>query len=130
MQDVSVSITLDGNAIGRYYLAPGQKMLPGLYVSETLTKPFRFRDLVLTSMDSVVLRADVVTDFIPDDKGFQDLSYYTWDNTGSIDFSIYRCSKTRIEQFRPQDTGSVYGEASIGTPASEGRARSSTPSIS
>ena len=62
MQDVSVSITLDGNAIGRYYLAPGQKMLPGLYVSETLTKPFRFRDLVLTSMDSIVLCVGVVTD--------------------------------------------------------------------
>ena len=46
LQDVSVSITVDGNPIGRYYLAPGQKMLPGIYVSENMTKPFLFRNLV------------------------------------------------------------------------------------
>lgn len=51
LQDVSVSITVDESPIGRYYLAPGQKMLPGIYVSETTTKPFRFRSLVFNGGD-------------------------------------------------------------------------------
>ncbi|EKM51953.1 uncharacterized protein PHACADRAFT_262379 [Phanerochaete carnosa HHB-10118-sp] len=105
LQDVSVSITVDGSPIGRYYLAPGQKLLPGIYVSETTTKPFRFRSLVFN-----------------DEKGIHDPWSFTWENTGSIGFSIYRCRSTGIEQFRPQDPALVsytarYGKARAATPA-------------
>lgn len=62
-QDVSVDVTVDGIAVGRYYLAPGQKMLPGIYISETLTKPFRFRNLVFNGKSWISLFLYIVADW-------------------------------------------------------------------
>lgn len=124
---------MDGNPIGRYFLAPGQKMLPGLYVSETLTKPFRFRNLVFngekylrlySSPAIIVLTAETR----PDEQGIHDPRFYTWENTGSIDFSIYRCSKTGIAQFRPQDPSGIHHPSATAGEASR-RSRAGTPSI-
>ena len=45
-QDVSISIRIDGTFIGRYFLTgQGKNVLPGLYVSDSVTKPFCFREL-------------------------------------------------------------------------------------
>ena len=45
-QDVSISIRIDGTFIGRYFLTgQGKNVLPGLYVSDSVTKPFCFRQL-------------------------------------------------------------------------------------
>ena len=56
-QDVSISIRIDGTFIGRYFLGQGQSVLPGLYVSESITKPFRFRELNIPGMWLPIARA-------------------------------------------------------------------------
>ncbi|KIP04659.1 hypothetical protein PHLGIDRAFT_183088 [Phlebiopsis gigantea 11061_1 CR5-6] len=46
LQGVSVAIIVDNNPIGRYYLAPGQRLLPGLYATDSTLRPLKFRTLV------------------------------------------------------------------------------------
>jgi hypothetical protein len=64
----------------------------------------------------------------PGEKGIHDPRFYTWENTGSIQFSIYRCRKTGVEQFRPQDSGLIY-QAAVANEPGHRRARSDTPVI-
>ncbi|GJE88363.1 hypothetical protein PsYK624_044460 [Phanerochaete sordida] len=81
-------------------------MLPGVYVSETLTKPFRFRSLVFN-----------------DEQGIRDPRCYTWENTGSIEFAVFRCRPTGLQQFRPQDP------AAVAAAAPHGIVRAPTPAL-
>ncbi|KAJ3544046.1 hypothetical protein NM688_g5787 [Phlebia brevispora] len=82
-QDVCISIRIDGTFIGRYFLGLGQNVLPGLYVSECVTKPFRFRELN-----------------IPDDQTLRDPQRWKWENMGLMEFCVYRCVKKSREKFK------------------------------
>lgn len=59
----------------------------------------------------------------PDEKGIHNPQFFSWENTGSMEFSICRCRQTSIEQFRPQDP------TLVSQTTRNGQARAGTPSI-